>query len=64
LRVEGLLPADHITRSVTAADHAAAVYSLMNYIEERGAQRAVAAVGHRVVHGGPNYSAPQGLPRA
>jgi len=59
LRVDGLLPADNITRSVTAADHAAAVDALMNYIEERGAQREVTAVGHRVVHGGPKYWAPQ-----
>lgn len=59
LRVEGLLPADNITRSVTAADHAAAVDALMNYIENRGAQNAVIAVGHRVVHGGPKYWAPQ-----
>ncbi|MEO6382574.1 MAG: acetate/propionate family kinase [Nitrobacter sp.] len=59
LRVSGLLTADNIARSVKAPDHAAAVDALMNYIEERDVQRAVVAVGHRVVHGGPKYWAPQ-----
>jgi acetate kinase len=31
----------------------------MNYIEDRGAHSSLTAVGHRVVHGGPKYSAPQ-----
>jgi acetate kinase len=31
----------------------------MDYIEDRGAHGALTAVGHRVVHGGPKYSAPQ-----
>jgi acetate kinase len=59
LRVNGLLTADDISQSVKAPDHAAAVDAFMNYIEGRGAQRAVAAVGHRVVHGGPKYWVPQ-----
>ncbi len=59
LRAEGLIPADRITQSVTVANHAAAVDTLMNFIEERGSERAVTAVGHRVVHGGPKYWAPQ-----
>jgi acetate kinase len=59
LRVNGLLTADRISRSVKAPNYAAAVDALMNFIEERGAQHAVAAVGHRVVHGGPKYWAPQ-----
>jgi acetate kinase len=59
LSVSGLSTADDISRSVNAPNHAAAVDALINYIEERGAQRAVAAVGHRVVHGGPKYWAPQ-----
>ena len=44
---------------MTAPDHAAAVDALMSYIDELGARGAVTAVGHRVVHGGPEYSAPQ-----
>jgi len=59
LRVDGLLPADHVSQQVTAPDHAAAVGALMDYIEDRGAHGALTAVGHRVVHGGPKYSAPQ-----
>lgn len=59
LRVDGPLPADHMSRIVAAADHAAAVDALMNYIVERGTDGALTAVGHRVVHGGPKYSAPQ-----
>ncbi len=59
LHVDGVRPADHISQSVKAPDHAAAVDAITNYIEERGVERAVAAVGHRVVHGGPKYWAPQ-----
>ena len=59
LRVEGLNPADSISRSVTAPDHTAAVEVLMDWIEERSDRDVLAAVGHRVVHGGPKYSEPQ-----
>jgi acetate kinase len=61
-RVKGVKPADNLSRSVTAPDHAAAVSVLMDWIEERGGRDgALTAVGHRVVHGGPKYSAPQRL---
>jgi acetate kinase len=59
LVVKGASPADNFTRPVAAADHAAAATALMNWIGERIGQSALAAVGHRVVHGGPNYSQPQ-----
>jgi acetate kinase len=59
LRVKGVDPADNVSRSITAPDHTAAVGALMDWIEERSAHDALAAVGHRVVHGGPKYSAPQ-----
>jgi acetate kinase len=59
LRVTGSLASDEISRSVNAPDYAAAVDALINYIEKLGVQSAVAAVGHRVVHGGPKYWAPQ-----
>jgi acetate kinase len=59
LRVEGLNPADSISRSVTAPDHTAAVEVLMDWIEERSDRDVLVAVGHRVVHGGPKYSEPQ-----
>jgi acetate kinase len=59
LKLEALDSADSITRSVAAPDHAAAVNELMNWIEARGERDALSAVGHRVVHGGPRYSAPR-----
>jgi acetate kinase len=59
LRVKGLNPADNFSRCVTAPDHTAAVGALMDWIEERSGRDALTAVGHRVVHGGPKYSAPQ-----
>jgi acetate kinase len=62
LGVKGAGPADNVSRSVIAPDHTAAVDVLMDWFEERGwRDGALAAVGHRVVHGGPKYSAPQRL---
>jgi len=49
----------NFSRSVVAPDHTAAVGILMDWIDERGGGDGLAAVGHRVVHGGPKYSAPQ-----
>jgi acetate kinase len=57
--VKGLNKADNFTRSVTAPNHTAAVGLLMDWIEERFQRAELTAVGHRVVHGGPNYSEPQ-----
>ena len=59
LRVKGSNPADNFSRPVTAVDHTAAVGALMEWIEEHSGRDALAAVGHRVVHGGPKYSKPQ-----
>ncbi|MEO8655410.1 MAG: acetate/propionate family kinase [Ramlibacter sp.] len=59
LRVKGADPADNVSRAIAAPDQTAAVAALMDWIEERSADDALAAVGHRVVHGGPKYSAPQ-----
>jgi len=59
MAVKGLSPADNFSRPVAAADHAAAAGSLMDWVGERVGQASLAAVGHRVVHGGPNYSQPQ-----
>jgi acetate kinase len=47
--------ADSFSRQVKAPDHPAAVALLMDWIEERSGRDALAAVGHRVVHGGPKY---------
>src|ERR1022692_3425880 len=59
LRVKGLNRADNFSRLVTAPDHTVAVGVLMDWIEERGGRDALAAVGHRVVDGGPKYYEPQ-----
>jgi len=59
LRVKGLNPADSFSRSVKAPDLTVAVEILMDWIEGRGDHEVLAAVGHRVVHGGPKYSEPQ-----
>lgn len=58
-RVKGADPGNDFLRSLTAPDHTAAVGALMNWIEEQGERNRLAAVGHRVVHGGPKYSEPQ-----
>ena len=59
LRVKGLNPGDNISRPLTAPDLTAAVDALIDGIEERSGHGAFAAVGHRVVHGGPKYSQPR-----
>jgi acetate kinase len=59
LRVKGANQVDTVSRSVTAPDHTAAVEILMDWIEERVGREALTAVGHRVVHGGPNFGRPQ-----
>lgn len=62
LRAKGLDAADDVSRPVAAADHAAAVGALMDWLEERpGRADGLSAVGHRIVHGGPKYSEPQRL---
>jgi acetate kinase len=58
LHVKALSPADDSTRVVVAPDQGAAVSVLLGWLEERGELDALTAVGHRVVHGGPTYSAP------
>jgi len=63
-RVKGLDPADNFSRPVAAPDHTLAVDALMDWIAERCGREGLAAVGHRVVHGGPKYSQPQQITAA
>ena len=58
-RVKGSKGADNFSRPLAATDYTAAVDALMEWIMERSGRDALTAVGHRVVHGGPNYSEPQ-----
>lgn len=64
LRVEGAEKADNFSRSLPVPDHTVAVDLLLDWIEQRLGGTALAAAGHRVVHGGPNYSEPQLITRA
>ena len=59
LRMNGRDPADNFSRTVSAPDHTAATGIVIGIIEARCGSDALAAVGHRVVHGGPNYREPQ-----
>ena len=59
LSVKGTKPSDNFSRPVAATNQAAAVDSLMIWIQDHGGREALAAVGHRVVHGGPTYSEPR-----
>ncbi|MFA7299431.1 MAG: hypothetical protein WC053_02690 [Sideroxydans sp.] len=45
--------------SAKVPDHTVAVEVLTDWVKERSIQEILAAVGHRVVYGGPKYSAPQ-----
>jgi acetate kinase len=61
LRVKGFGSMESFSQPVAAPDHTAAVHVLMDWIEEHVGRGALAAVGHRVVHGGPKYNAPQSI---
>jgi len=47
------------TRSFCAANHVACVPTLLELLKAKTSLAALRAIGHRVVHGGPNYRAPQ-----
>jgi acetate kinase len=53
-------PTESFSKPLAAKDHLAAVAALMNWIDEHE-KCGLAAVGHRVVHGGPKYHEPQRL---
>jgi acetate kinase len=56
---KGLNGTDNVSRTVAMPDHTAAVNVLMDWLGERIQRGELAAVGHRVVHGGPKYWEPQ-----
>ena len=58
-KVKGLNPVDNFCRPVIAPDHTVAVSVLMDWVMERFEEDGLAAIGHRVVHGGPKYWEPQ-----
>ncbi len=57
--VKGPATAMPFARSVAAPDHAAAVRVLLDWLEDRARSEPLTAVGHRVVHGGPNFNEPR-----
>lgn len=59
LRVKGLNLPDNFSQLVKAPDHKTRVDVLIDWIEKWIECSTLAAVGHRVVHGGPKYSKPQ-----
>jgi len=56
--VKGLDHADDFARAVHVPDHTVAVGVLMDWVQQ-WVELGLAAVGHRVVHGGPKYWEPQ-----
>jgi len=63
MRVKGLSKKDDFSKTLTAPDHTVAVGVLMDWVEEHLGRGGVTAVGHRVVHGGAKYTAPQLITR-
>ena len=57
--VERTGPGPGLTRRIPGSDYAAAVAALLDWIAEQEKEAGLIAVGHRVVHGGPHYHAPQ-----
>jgi acetate kinase len=45
-------------RSHAPVDHAAAMSAILDWLKKAGYDSSVAAVGHRVVHGGPDFAEP------
>jgi acetate kinase len=45
-------------RAHARGDHAAAMGSILDWLKKAGYDSSVAAVGHRIVHGGPDYAEP------
>jgi acetate kinase len=53
--VKGAAPADTIARHFALPDSISAIQVLMDWLGNRLDGRELAAIGHRVVHGGPDY---------
>ena len=56
---KGACETDNFSKSVAVSNHTAAVNLLMDWLGEKFKRDELAAVGHRVVHGGPKYWEPQ-----
>ncbi len=58
-RLKSLNSAENFSKPIVATDHKVAVDILMDWVQERIKIGTLTAVGHRVVHGGPQYWEPQ-----
>jgi len=58
LVVQGQTASDYSRTPVTAANHAAAMQILIRWLEQHAPPATIAAIGHRIVHGGPAYHEP------
>ena len=58
-KVKGSNAAESFSKPIVAKDHTVAVSLLMDWVQQRIQSGSLAAVGHRVVHGGPTYWQPQ-----
>jgi acetate kinase len=56
---KGAKQTDNFSKSVAVPNHTVAVNLLMDWLGEKFKRGELAAVGHRVVHGGPKYWEPQ-----
>ncbi len=59
LAVKSSNQTENVSRPVVARDHTVGIAVVMDWVQERMETSGLAAVGHRVVHGGPNYWEPQ-----
>jgi acetate kinase len=59
LVTEGPRREDNVTRAVSAPDHGKAAALILDWLDANLGGDELAAIGHRVVHGGPDYSEPQ-----
>ena len=59
LVTEGPRREDNVTRAVSAPDHRKAAALILDWLDANLGGDELAAIGHRVVHGGPDYSEPQ-----
>ncbi|MEO7559568.1 MAG: acetate/propionate family kinase [Nitrosospira sp.] len=59
LVVKGVEQRDNFARAVTMPGRTAAMECLVDWLKERTDCEPLIAIGHRIVHGGPKYSAPQ-----
>src|SRR5690242_12270500 len=59
MEVTDLVTGHSERRAVAAPDHVSCVEPLAHFLEQRVTFDAIAAAGHRIVHGGPRYREPQ-----